>query len=179
VLTTGTPKVPCYASVNNGNVMIEPFAQVFCHVKEKAHKRPRQPARDFGVMVIPYPVQIDGWFWDPGRGPCTDPDGCPSSPPADAPEGEPASVDTTCERHAGALVCRISNNPGAGARMTLTLTRAGRVVARKQVVFGSAQTMTVTLRGSAPLKPGAYDLHVLIVFAGQTVTDNSGPVVLT
>jgi hypothetical protein len=161
----------CYVTRDDAGNRIEPFASIFCEIKggRKHH---------FGVLVAPYPVAIDGWFWNDGnQPPCTDPDNCPSGPPG-LPEATPAEVDTVCGLKQGDAVCHISSNPGRGARATVTLSRNGRQIGKTSVTFGDDQLTTLTIHGSKPLQPATYDLHVVIVYNGSVVTDETGPVAL-
>jgi hypothetical protein len=155
----------CYITTKDAGNTIEPFASIFCHIKV--------PRRNFGVLVAPYPSSIDGWFWNDGNPPaCTDPDICPKGVQGVS-YGPPEEEDYICTRKGGALVCHMSNNPGAGARLTLTLLRHGKQVAQTHLVFGSDAVTTAVLRGRTPLRPGSYVLKVKLTNAGATLQDSS------
>jgi hypothetical protein len=155
----------CYITTEDAGDTIEPFASIYCHISA--------PRRNFGVLVAPYPSAIDGWFWNDGNPPaCTDPDVCPKGVQGVS-YGPPEEEDYICTRKGGALVCHMSDNPGAGARLTLTLLRNGRQVVQTHLVFGSEAVTTAVLRGRTALRPGSYVLKVKLTYRGATLQDSS------
>jgi hypothetical protein len=168
---------PCVAIRKENKNTFEPFQTMACHVKAKAKKHPKRRSQDFGVLIVAYPVLIDGWFRNPGHTSCTDPTSCPGGPQG-IPERLPDEVDTICGLQHGTLVCHVSNNPGAGGRMTLTLSRHGKKLDDKAVTFTDAQVLTVKLRGAKPLNRGVYQLHVVVVYQGRKLTDTIETLVL-